>query len=253
MKFVSWKLKNFQSPLSVDALIIFHHEWDALRLTAESYRRFYPTGELIIARDTLPVEKPKFLLDMNARFVASYSTTQFFLDLVHAGRDLSTVTQEEFEIKIGQDLARIKEALFYSKSEYMIFMEADSLVLDRIEVNTKFAMDSLDVNPYEASFLKLIREVSGRKFPLSGWGFVTGYVQISALKSSLEWAAQNMQVLLTLFSKDHRFLYLDHFLPILFHLAGHNVYSSGQVGECLRDSRWEKKRYKLLHQYRVKY
>lgn len=246
------------NPISVihpnmDAIIIFHHEWESLRIAALSFKQHYPEGKLLIARDTLALEKKPYLDALGALYVRTYSTTQFFIDLKHEGRKLSSVTDKEFLGKITQDISRLEEAAMLATSEYLICMEADSLVRGRVAVNPKFHMDTLVANPYTRHFRKLVSELSGTNFPIEGWGFVTGYVNRDALTRSLDWAKLNLGVLIRLFNEDQRFLYLDHFLPVLFHLAGESIYHSGQVGECLRDPKWQSKDYTLLHQYREYY
>jgi len=237
----------------MDAIIIFHHEWESLRIASLSFKQYYPEGKLLIARDTLPVEKRPFLDSLGAHYLRSYSTTQFFIDLNEAGRKLSSVTDEEFIGKIKQDIYRLAEACSLSTSDYLICMEADSLVTGRVEVNPRFHMDTLIANPYKRNFRRLVSRLSGEKFQVKGWGFVTGYVRRDALLRSLDWARENSDVLVQLFNEDQRFLYLDHFLPVLFHLSGEPIFNSGKVGECLRDPNWESKDYALLHQYRKNY
>jgi hypothetical protein len=244
---------KFDAYPPLDALIIFHHEWESLESAARSFRLHYPNGQLLIARDTLPIEKKDFLEELGSRYIQSYSTTEFFLNLRNSGRGVGSISNQEFLSKIDQDLKRITEAVSTSNSEFLLFMEADSLVLGKVKVDSRFAMDTLSANKYSKSLLSFLRQVTGKRMPVKGWGFVTGVVRVSSLVQSIEWAHRNQKILLEVFNKDKRFVYLDHFLPVLFHLAGEAIYESGQVGECLRDPNWEKKKYTLLHQYRVNY
>jgi len=244
---------KFVSYPSLDALIIFHHEWESLQSAASSFRLHYPSGQLLIARDTLPIEKKDFLEELGSRYVQSYSTTEFFLNLKNSGRGLESISNQEFLSKIDQDLKRITEAVSMSNSEFLLFMEADSLVLGKVKVDSRFAMDTLSANRYGKPLLSFLRQATGKRMPVKGWGFVTGVVRVSSLSQSIEWGYRNQDILLEVFKKDHRFIYLDHFLPVLFHLAGEAIYESGQVGECLREPNWERKKYTLLHQYRIHY
>jgi len=252
-----FKLRRLlQSPENrpeLDAVIIFHHEWQALHEAARSFRNNYKLGEVFIARDTLSIEKTEILESLGAKYLPTFSTTQFFIDLKSANRGLDSISGVEFLNKINQDLGRMKQVVQNSKSDYILFMEADSYVQSRVAIDEKFDMDTLVANRYSYDFLRLVHEISGRKLPVDGWGFVTGHVKTNALRESLFWAENNNKTLLKLFNCDPRFTYLDHFLPIIFHLAGFKIYNSGQVGECLRDKRWEKKKYTLLHQYRMNY
>jgi hypothetical protein len=244
---------KFDTYPSLDALIIFHHEWESLKSAASSFRFHYPNGQLLIARDTLPIEKKDFLQELGSKYIQSYSTTQFFINLRNSDRDLESISNQEFLSKIEQDLRRIAEAVSITKSEFLLFMEADSLVLGKVKVDSRFAMDTLSANKYNKSLLSFLRQTNGKPMPVKGWGFVTGVVRVSSLAHSINWAYENQEILLEVFNKDKRFIYLDHFLPVLFHLAGETIYESGQVGECLRDPNWERKKYSLLHQYRINY
>lgn len=248
--------RRLQSPGNtpeLDAVIIFHHEWEALHEAARSFRRNYEFGELLIARDTMPIEKTEILESLGAKYLPTFSTTQFFIDLKSADRGLETISGIEFLNKVNQDLARMTQVVQNSKSDYILFMEADSYVQSKVVVDDIFDMDTLDANRYAQDFLSLVNDLSGRRLPVEGWGFVTGYVKTNSLKESILWAENNNETLVKLFDCDPRFTYLDHFLPIVFHLAGFKIYKSGQVGECLRDKAWEKKTYTLLHQYRLNY
>jgi len=245
---------QLQYPDSVDALIIFHHEWEALEFAARSFKNFYPEGSVFIARDTLPVETRSSLDELDCTYLPTYRTTQLFIDLRNEKRELDSLTILEFREKISNDLGRISSFLKASKANYLLFMEADSLVLKKFQISSEVDMDSLDANKYPRKFLKKVNFLSGRRFPLKGWGFVTGYVKSSTLRETIDWCEENNEVLVDLFLEDKRFSYLDHFLPIVVHLAGGNVGNLKQVGECLRDKNWDSnQRFALLHQYRLNY
>jgi hypothetical protein len=238
---------------TVDGLIIFHHEWEALKNCASSFRSVYPEGQLFIARDNIPMKHHNRLAEYAPKFINTYSTTQFFIDMKFNNENLQDVTNEEFIGKVSQDLARMEETLSQCKSKYLLYLEADSKVVSKTIIEEEFDMDSLIANPYPDKVLQLIKQSSNKDLPISGWGFVTGLIKISSAVRMVEWARKNQESLLELFNLDRRFIYLDYFAPILMHLSGGIVINSGHVGECLRDKSWRHKKYTMLHQYRLNY
>lgn len=236
-----------------DAIIIYYNEINSLVECCLSFRKYYSTGNLMVARDTLPPIIIPELNMLNPVYLPSYSTTQLFIDLQNANRELKTLTLQEFNEKISQDLQRLTSALDSCKTEYLIYLEADSLVLGRVVISEDFQMDTLDANRYSRKFLRRIRQISGRQLPVKGWGFVTGYLKCESAKNMLAWSKVHPEVLEELFLLDPRMAYLDFFFPVLAHLSGVDIGKSFQVGECLRDPKWENSNYTLLHQYRTAY
>jgi len=238
---------------SVDAIIIFHHEWKALINCAESFRKIYPDGKLFIARDHLAMKHIDRLNHLDPILISTYSTTEFFIQMKHNNESLADISRQEFMGKIEQDLQRMEETLNQCKNEYLLYLEADSLVLRKTRFTEDFDMDSLVANPYPKEILDYIEKISGTKMPINGWGFVTGLINVSAAKTMIQWARQNQNQLQKIFEIDRRFIYLDYFAPILMHLSGGKVINSGYVGECLRDKKWTRKNYTLVHQVRTAY
>ena len=243
-------ISNFEN---VDGLIIFHHEWKSLSECAKSFREFYPNGTLFIARDNLPMKHHLRLKEHNPIYIKTYSTTEFFLKMKFNDEHLEDISNLEFIDKVKQDLERMKETLSQCKNKYLLYMEADSKILSKTVITEEFDMDSLDANTYPTNVIDKIRNFSGTPFPLKGWGFVTGFIKVETGLKMIEWANKNENVLIQFFNLDRRFIYLDYFAPILMHLSGGKVIKSGKVGECLRDKKWRKRDYTLLHQYRIEY
>jgi hypothetical protein len=243
---------NLSKP-ECDAIIIYYQEIESLIECALSFRKHYSVGNLMVARDTLPPIVISELNDLDPVYLPSFSTTQLFIDLQKTNRELESLTLQEFNEKISQDLKRLAAALSYCKTEYLIYLEADSRVMNRVMINKDIQMDTLDANRYPRKFLRRIYRVSGRKLPLKGWGFVTGYLECESAKKMLTWSKTNSNVLEDLFILDPRMAYLDFFLPVLAHLSGVNIGKTFQVGECLRDPNWKNSSYTLLHQYRIAY
>jgi len=237
----------------VDGLIIFHHEWKSLEMCAKSFRKFYPTGKLFIARDNLPMKHQDRIAQYDPQFINTYSTTEFFLRMKFNDEVLDDITDLEFLDKISQDLDRMKETLIQCENAYLLYLEADSKVISQTIIREEFDMDSLDANPYPDNVLETVKKLTGKSLPISGWGFVTGLLKVSTALKMVDWAQENENLLLEFFNLDRRFIYLDYFAPILMHLSGGIVINSGSVGECLRDKLWRKKNYSLLHQYRYEY
>jgi hypothetical protein len=189
----------------------------------------------------------------NPKFINTYSTTQFFIEMQFNRENLEDISNEEFLIKFSQDLARMEETLEQCKNKYLLYLEADSMVISKTIIRQNFDMDSLIANPYPIKVLDYIKGNSRQDLPITGWGFVTGLIKVSAAMHMVAWARKNQKLLVELFNIDRRFIYLDYFAPILMHLSGGTVINSGLVGECLRDKAWRKKNYSLLHQYRLNY
>ena len=130
----------------VDAIIIFHHEWEALRNCAESYRSIYPNGQLFIARDNLQMKHHDRLAAYNPKFINTYSTTEFFIKMKFNGENLEDISNEEFLTKLSQDFARMEETLAQCRNKYLLYLEADSMVVSKTIIKQNFDMDTLVAN-----------------------------------------------------------------------------------------------------------
>jgi len=55
---------------NLTALMIFHHEWSAVEVSLKSFRKFYPNGQIILARDSLNPYIPDKLKYLNPELLS---------------------------------------------------------------------------------------------------------------------------------------------------------------------------------------
>jgi hypothetical protein len=234
---------------SLTALMITHHEWTKVEECLSSFRKYYPDGQILLARDVLTPYVPQNLKKFQPTLVSRYNTMEKILEFSWDDRDLVELKLEERMLIVEQNIYRLFETATLSHNEYILALEYDARVRGRVPVFSDTDIESLEVNPYPSEFLNQIKLLSNKEFPIKGWGFVVGTVSRTSLLRAHDWCQKNQDKLTELTESDPRMVVLDFLLPILVHISGGVVSNHGLTTECLRDKFWRFRRTPLLHQY----
>ena len=243
-------MSNSYTYPNLTALMIFHHEWNAIEVCLKSFKKSYPDGQIILARDTLTPFLPIQLQYLNPELLGQNDAMNKIAELSFDSRtylDLSII--ERMDI-VSKQIRRVKEAALKSRNENILFLEYDALVRAKVRVFDGVDLETLSANLYPADLIRYIETVSQRKIDFSGWGFVVGVASKASLLNAATWFDNNVEVMKNLLNLYPDFIVLDFLMPILVHLSGGNVADNRLTTECSRDQFWRWRKTPLLHQYR---
>lgn len=234
----------------LDAVIIFHHEWKAVKRVCDEYLSLYPRGRVLLARDTLPVYQHPMLSGMPVEYLDTYECMEKITHMIWDDRPMGELPLGVRMDIVMNQIFRMKHAAERAQTEFFLVLEYDASVRGRVPIFPDTDIESLDINKYPAWLLEQIRAISGRELGVDGWGFVVGTVRRQLCLDVATWAKNNYSVLQSLVEREPRMVVLDFLYPIVSHLADGKVGNHGLTVECDRDKNWKKSKAPLLHQYR---
>jgi len=245
-------MEEFSYP-ELSAFMIFHHEWEAVENCLNSFRKYYPVGEILLARDTFAPYVPRNLQRFSPVLLSRNDAMDKITEFIFDRRSVAELSlSERFEIATKQIL-RLQESAKLATNEYILALEYDAVIRGRVPVYRGVDLETLEANPYSEDFITLIESISRRKMTIHGWGYVVGVARRSALLKASEWFFENENVVKKLLDFDSRMIFLDFLTPVIVHLSGGVVANNHLTVECTRDKFWFFRRAPLLHQFRGKY
>jgi hypothetical protein len=238
---------------TLTACVIFHNEWIEVEECIVSFKRYYPNETVILARDTLPPIIPNEFEKYKCVIIPRNNAMNYLILLNSLGKSINELNLQQRLHIINLQVNKLSSISKKCKTEFVLFLEYDSLVRRKIPVYSDTDIEILEANKFTNFFLKKINRVSTRPVNFSGWGFVTGTIRVQALKEAILWYQNNQTIISQITQIESQMVVLDFLLPVLIHLSGGKVKSHNLTIECSRDKLWRLRKAPLLHQYRGKH
>lgn len=239
---------------SLDAVVIFHDEWDDTERLRNEFLTYHPSRNFYYAIDGN--DYPPSLMGRRGVSIDRIDAMQLIYDQAAAHspssqKSAAALEKENLEI-LRLQIQRLASIADKVDSEFILFLEPDSKIRGHVSTCDPFDMTTVMPNLYEESFRSRLQLLSSSNVPApKGWGFVTDVLRTSALSKSVNWArGKGASVLEDLVIQDSRMRVLDFLAPVIFYLSGNSVGQSTQTLECNRNRLWMFRRSPLLHQFR---
>jgi hypothetical protein len=149
-----------------------------------------------------------------------------------------------------QFLRRLKFAVDYCKTDYLLLMEPD------VFVRGKLTMPDFElVGPKPNLMPDIVREYiikSGGK-DNAAWGAAAGIMECEAFNTIYEDLHVNQHKMLNWLYLDPRIACYDYLLTFIFSMYGYRYEPNPDLTECLRNPNWRESGHPLLHQYYENY
>jgi hypothetical protein len=237
---------------SLTALLIFHHEWVEVKRIINEFHKFYPDSEVILSRDTLKPMLPEFLKSSNIKIMNTYECMQPLIELNWNLENASDLKLSKRYSIVESQLARLNEAANLANTEFLLALESDAHIRSKIPIYVDSDVESLEVNKYNSDLLDYVERISGKPFPLKGYGFVVGTFSKKSAQNAFTWFKSNTKYIEDLLNIDSNLVYLDALFPLMAHLSGSIISNNNLTIECKRDRFWRLKPQPLVHQYKMR-
>lgn len=233
--------------------MIFHNEWLAARSALESAVDHNLIQDVIIARDSKPIDDLAYFKHLNPKYLDTSSCMElFYRPKNHLG--------ERPEISLSESLAiincyvkRLESAARSTNSTEILCLEPDSLVRGPVKLSSGVDLECLTVNTYSKELVDFVNQLSKSVIPIDGWGFCVGLVSRDCLIGIASFVSDNQSLITKLLKVDGKIVNIDHGLPILAHLAGFSVSESKSITEVGRNRFWRFNRKPIVHQFKKYY
>jgi hypothetical protein len=233
--------------------MIFHNEWLAARSAIESAVEHNEIQDVIIARDSKPIDDLAYFKHFNPNYLDTSSCMElFYRPKNHLGERPEISLTESLEI-INCYVKRLESAARSTNSKEILCLEPDSLVRGPVKLSSGVDLECLTVNKYSKELVDFVNQLSKSVITIDGWGFCVGLVSRDCLIGIASFVSDNQSLISKLLKVDGRIVNIDHGLPILAHLAGFSVSKSKSITEVGRNRFWRFNRKPIVHQFKKYY
>jgi len=227
---------------------VFYHcykENDAVEFSVKSFKNLYPDSPMYIVSDNgndFSYLEKKY---KNIKFIKKNNEVQSLVKFVD-----NLIAANNVDIDLFTDIAievlnRIKNAIDYCQSKYIILMEPD------VYVRSKFSLPKTDmVGPIPNEMPINVQEYIISKGGINNkyWGPAGGIMNTQAFLDI--YSKIDKTIISEILLQDPRIVCYDYLLPVLFSIYGYRYENNPEQTECLRNPNWEISDHKILHQYR---
>jgi len=150
-------------------------------------------------------------------------------------------------------LDRVKRAIDYCGTEYILVMEPDVLVRGFLSVPEDANLLGSRLNQGLSEELKSIMRSINGAIEVNCWGATPAIFKSKKFIEVYENIKNKNNILKKICFSDCRFANYDIVFPVLFGLMGMEETFNPEITECLRDPNWENNNKPLVHQFRIYY
>lgn len=230
--------------------MIFHDEWLAAKKAISSATRHNEVNEVIIARDSKPINDLQYFEEFNPIYLDTSSCMEIFYRPKNEFGERPKISFSESLATVNCYVKRLENVAMASTATEILCLEPDSLIRGAVKLKSKTDLECLTVNKYSKALIDHVNLISKIDIPIDGWGFCVGLVSKSCLLGIASFVEKNQPLISEMIKLDQKLINIDHGLPIFAHLAGFSVSKSGAITEVGRNRFWRLNRKPIVHQYK---
>jgi len=224
-----------------------HNETKEAIRAIESFKRFYPDGEI-----KLWGNQPNELAQVSLYFNMSGEDSPNYMNKLFAIIKAQQKPKGDEAAEVIREFLNSCRKIYESmKSEYVIYMHPDHLMIRRLNTNKlKFDLEMFKVNKYTPQQKVAWKAVSGKELTLDSYG-LAGYYRREPLVQVLNFLTNESEFSLNkLLELNNDFIFEDLIIPCGFDLLGYRIGDQSLTRELRRRRRISQYFVKptLLHQ-----
>jgi hypothetical protein len=148
---------------------------------------------------------------------------------------------------------RLKRAIEFCKTDYILMMDPDTLVRQKLNIPPGVKLLGSRVNKgLPDGIKKVLSSVENAKV-IDCWGATPAIFEVNSFLNAANFIENNLDIFDRLCKEFYAMYAHDVLLPILFALIGEEETFNPDIIECYRDSNWRIKSNPLVHQFREHY
>lgn len=172
------------------------------------------------------------------------------------------ITDQNFKEQIHQNsikkcalavIQRLKNCIEYCNSEYILMMDPDTLVRDKLNIpdNVKLLGSKIN-NGFPKEIHDILSLVEGAKI-INSWGATPAIFHAKTFIKAYKFINDNNDTLDKLCQSFYAIFAHDVLLPLLFALIGEEETFNPDIIECNRNPNWQNTSNPLVHQFKLYY
>ena len=162
--------------------------------------------------------------------------------------------QEKILIAANAFLHRVKQAINYCESEYLLLMDPDALVRGLLTIPDGVKLLGSRINSgFPKEFRDILKSVPGA-IDINCWGATPAIIHCDTFLKAHKYVTETDVTLLPALAKTNYAIFAhDVLLPVLFAIQGYEETFNPDIVECNRNAKWESTSCPLVHQFKKYY
>lgn len=166
-----------------------------------------------------------------------------------------TEYQEIMKTSILTLFDRLKKCIQYSKKEYILMMDPDTLIRGKINIPQNAKLLGTKINfghVITQDLIDIFKNIHGAKI-FDSWGATPTIFHVETYEKALNFLNSQQDLLDKLCSSTYAMYAHDFLFPTLFGLIGEEEQENPDIVECTRNKIWMHTSHPIVHQFKFLY
>lgn len=238
---------------TLGVLVTCYNEIRALEFSLDMFRKIYPRCKIYLTTESSTTNFDS-LLYLNNIKINHVEDTMYIYKQVTDENFLEPHFQEKILFATRTFLHRLKQAIEYCESDYLLLMDPDTLVRGRLYFPEGAKLLGSRVNWGLPMALRTILTQTPGAIDINCWGATPAIIHCETFLKSYDYVMEKDPTFLPRIAKTfHAIFAHDVILPILFALQGEREIFNPDIIECNRSPDWMHSNNPLVHQFKYLY
>ncbi len=241
---------------TLGVLVTCYNEYNAVSFSLNHFRKIYRNSRIYLTTES--TVDYSALTSLGNISVNNVADTMYFIKHVTDQNFLEPHFQQKILTATYAFLNRVKQAVEYCQSDYLLLMDPDTLVNGPLAIPTGAKLLGSRINTgFPPKLREIIREVPGA-IDIDCWGATPAIIHCETYLKAYKYVIETDPTILPRLAQTFYAIFAhDVILPIIFALQGEPEVLNTQIIECNRESFVYKVRhiehYPLIHQFKQYY
>lgn len=238
---------------TLGVLVTCYNEIRALEFSLNMFRKIYPRSKIYLTTESSDTNFDS-LLSLNHIKINHVEDTMYIIKEVTDQNFLEPCFQEKILFAARSFLNRLKQAIDYCESDYMLLMDPDTLVRGRLSFPQGAKLLGSRINWGLPMALRTILAQTPGAIDINCWGATPAIIHCETFLKSYNYVMEQDPTFLPRIAKTFYAIFAhDVILPILFALQGESEIFNPEIIECNRSPYWMHTHHPLVHQFKYLY
>ena len=239
--------------ITLGVLVTCYNEVRAVEYSLTYFRKIYRSTNIYLTTESHDSDYNS-LLNLNNISINHVDDTMYFIKEVTDQNFLEPHFQEKILFATRSFLNRVKQAIEYCQSDYLLLMDPDTLVRGPLSIPQGAKLLGSRINWGLPMALRTILAQTPGAIDINHWGATPAIIHCDTFLKSYKYVMEQDPTFLPRIAKTFYAIFAhDVILPILFALQGDREVFNSQIIECGRYPYWQQTSHPIVHQFKYLY
>ena len=234
-------------------LVTCYNEFRSVEYSLTQFRDVYPDVKIYLTTESNKSDYDG-LIRLNNISINYVEDTMYFIPNITDQNFVEPHFQQKVLVATNAFLNRVKNAIEYCDSEYLLLMDPDTLVRGQLNIPTGVKLLGSRVNQGLPHELRKILVQTPGAIDINTWGATPAIFHCETFLKSYKYVTEHDPTFLPRIAQTFYAIFAhDVILPILFALQGEHETFNPDIVECNRNRNWHLTNLPLVHQFKKYY